>query len=205
MISHSQSGQDLFCMKMLNNRSNGVFVEIGSNDPIKFNNTYLFEKEYNWRGLMVEYTHSFLESYKIHRPNSIHLIADATQLNYFSIFDENNFPKHIDFLQIDLEVDNRSTLTTLENFDANVFDNYKFGVVCFEHDIYRGDHFETRAKSREIFEKRGYVRVFGDVKDHGFQYEDWYVHPNIVSRDIFEKYVTSESLDFSEILKRLEA
>ena len=35
-------------------------------------------------------------------------------------------PLKIDYLQIDLEVNNRSTLTTLELLDAQVFDNYKF-------------------------------------------------------------------------------
>jgi hypothetical protein len=34
-------------------------------------------------------------------------------VNYKNILDENNFPKNMDYLQIDLDVDNKSTLDTL--------------------------------------------------------------------------------------------
>jgi hypothetical protein len=62
---------------------------------------------------MVEYDKSFRELYNIHRPNSIHILDDARQVNYKNILDENNFPKNMDYLQIDLDVDNKSTLDTL--------------------------------------------------------------------------------------------
>ena len=42
-LSYSQAAQDLFVLKVLNYRSNGIFLEIGSNDPIRINNTYLLE------------------------------------------------------------------------------------------------------------------------------------------------------------------
>ena len=36
-------------------------------------------------------------------------------------------------------------------------------------------------KSREIFEKRGYICVFKDINNKGVNpYEDWYVHPDLV-------------------------
>ena len=50
------------------------FLEIGSNHPIIHNNTYLLEKEFNWKGLMIEYDGSFEELYKTNRPNSIYKI-----------------------------------------------------------------------------------------------------------------------------------
>ena len=203
MKSYSQAAQDIFCLKMLDYKRDGVFVEIGSNDPIFNNNTFLFESEYNWRGMMVEYNPQYLESYKRIRPNSIHVINDATQIDYAKLFKDNNFPENIDFLQIDLEVVNRSTLTTLEIFDKTIFDNHKFGVVCFEHDIYCGDYFSTRRISREIFQKRGYIRVFSDVCHIHNPYEDWYVHPDLVKKDVYEQFITDESMEYSTIIGRI--
>ncbi len=56
-------------------------------------------------------------------------------------------PKNIDYLQIDLEVCNRSTLTTLELLDNTIFNEYKFATVTFEHYIYASDRFNTRLAS----------------------------------------------------------
>lgn len=176
-----QAEQDKFVMNVLKEKRSGFFLEIGSNHPIDINNTYLLESSYGWRGIMVEYNEVFLPLYKEHRPNSIHIIQDATQVNYKKILDDNNFPTGMDYLQIDLEANNGSTLQTLEKLDSEVFDTYKFATVTFEHDIYHTNYNNTREKSRSIFSKRGYVRVFEDINNTGINpYEDWYVHPSLV-------------------------
>ena len=59
---------------------------------------------------MVEYDAQFLPLYKQHRPNSIHLINDASQIVYKDVFESNNAPLAMDYLQIDLEEENGSTL-----------------------------------------------------------------------------------------------
>ncbi len=111
---NGQAGQDYFVLTMTKFKKNGTFLEIGSNDPIKINNTYTLEKNYNWRGVLVEYDPSYLPSYIEHRPNSIPMIQDATTIDYKSILENHDFPKEMDYLQIDLEVENRSTLTVLD-------------------------------------------------------------------------------------------
>jgi hypothetical protein len=195
---HSQAGQDKFILNVLKNKQNGFFLEIGSHDPILINNTYTLEKNYNWKGIMIEYENSFLNLYKEHRPNSIHIIHDATTLDYKNIFETNNVPTDIDYLQIDLEVNNRSTLTTLEILDDTIFDTYKFATVTFEHDIYTGNHFDTREKSREIFNKRGYISVFQDVchNDTTTVFEDWYVHPDLVDMEYINNLIQSNTLKY---------
>lgn len=52
---NGQAEQDKFVLNILNNKKNGFFLELGSNHPIIINNTYVLEKEYNWKGIMVEY------------------------------------------------------------------------------------------------------------------------------------------------------
>jgi len=203
MNYNGQALQDRFVLSILNNKFNGYFIEIGSNDPKNINNTYILEKEFNWSGIMIEFENKWLESYKNQRPNSIHIIDDATKIDYLNLFKINNVPKNVDYLQIDLEVNNRSTLNTLELFDKHIFDNYKFATITFEHDIYSGDHFNTRLASREIFSKNGYILVFPDVKNYDNPYEDWYVHPDLVNMNYINNIKTNESLEYNIIMNLL--
>lgn len=175
-----QANQDKFVLNVLKEKSFGYYLEIGSNHPININNTYLLETKYNWKGIMVEYNASYLPLYQEYRRNSIHIINDATEVDYKTVFETNNMPIQFDYLQIDLDVDNGSTLRTLQKLDNEIFDTYKFATVTFEHDRYHSNDSNTRETSREIFEKRGYIRVFGDINNEGNPYEDWYVHPDLV-------------------------
>jgi len=182
---YSQACQDKFIVNVLKGKRDGAFLEIGGGDPIITNNTYTLEKNYGWKGIMVEYQTKFEAAYKESRPNSIHILGDATKVDYKSVFVNNNMPASMDYLQIDLEVNNRSTLTTLEMLDRDIFDNHTFATVTFEHDIYTGNHYNTREISRQIFSKRGYVSAFQDVCDHqsAIVFEDWYVHPTLVDME----------------------
>jgi len=191
--SFSQSAQDQFVLKVLDYKQNGYFLEIGSNHPININNSYLLEKEYKWNGLMVEYDRSFEELYKTYR-TSKYVIKDARQVNYIELMAD--FPKNMDYLQIDLEVTNGSTIETLEVLDKTIFPEYTFSVVTFEHDIYVGDHFDTRNRSREIFEKNGYTLFYSNVKNKNCEYEDWYIHSSL--NKTFPK---GDSMDYSEVIK----
>jgi len=82
MYLYGQAEQDKFVLNILKNKQNGYFLEIGSNHPVNINNSYLLETQYNWKGIMVEYNSSFLPLYKQYRPNSIHIINDATKVDY---------------------------------------------------------------------------------------------------------------------------
>ena len=201
--TYSQAYQDLFAIKTLQNKQNGYFLEIGSNHPINGNNTYLLESQYKWKGLMVEYDKSFEYNYNTYRPNSLYELNDARLVDYRQILDSNNFPTNMDYLQIDLDVDNKSTLDTLLLLNSTVFDKYKFATVTFEHDIYTGNFFNTQEISRQIFKDRGYILVFpnvsvfwlGDYKP----FEDWYVHPDLVDMDYINNIKSNESLTCDQI------
>jgi hypothetical protein len=205
-LSNSQAGQDIFVINCLNKKMNGIYIEIGSHCPNSFsNNTFVLDKVYNWKGLLVDYDSSHEESYKKSRPNSQYIINDARKINYREFLDSNNYPLNIDYLQIDLEANNKSTLDVLNIFDSSVFTKYKFATVTFEHDIYTGDWFDTRNISREIFKKNGYILVFPDVKvyyDNSYcPFEDWYIHPGLVDMDFINKIKTEESLFHEDIQK----
>lgn len=192
---YSQAQQDVFILNILKGKKDGFFVELGSNDPIIINNTYLLENQFNWKGIMIEYDEKYLDKYKETRPNSIHVINDATLIDYNELFLKNDVPLNIDYLQVDLEPGNGSTLKLLELFDSSgIFNKYKFAVVTFEHDIYQTSNpdlsdkekqvfIDTKNKSIEIFKKNGYIMVFeniNDKRDLSVAFEDWYVHPDLV-------------------------
>jgi len=70
-----------------------------------------------------------------------------------SLFEKiNNFysTNIIDYFSFDLE----PPLLTLEVLKKFPFDKYKFGVITFEQDFYRG--FDTVVPSRKIFIENGY-------------------------------------------------
>ena len=149
---------------------------------------------------MVEYDTSFASLYKIHRPNSIHVLMDACKVDYRNVLDTHSFPTNMDYLQIDLDVNNGSTIDVLEKLDHTVFDKYTFATVTFEHDIYSGNFFNTRERSRAIFQKRGYELVFPDVsvywENRNVPFEDWYIHPSLITNF---KYF-GENLSHSQII-----
>ena len=148
---------------------------------------------------------------------STHIFEDATKIDYKKLLYTNNAPFNIDYLQIDIEADNGSTIETLQKLDKEIMDTYKFSVITFEHDYKYNNKTEivkqTRLKSREIFKKRGYKCVFPDV--HNISpfnvFEDWYVHPDLVNMDYINnlilinsnKYVlnenTEKSIDWKDI------
>jgi hypothetical protein len=189
---NGQAQQDKFALKLLHEKRNGFFVECGSHNAIIINNTYLLEKQYDWKGIMIEYDITHLNSYKTHRPNSIHVIQDATTIDYKQLFETNHAPFSIDYLQIDLEPSNNSTLQTLQKIDRDVMDTYQFATVTFEHDLYGGSdiYLQTRNKSRDIFKRRGYINLFEDINNGGVNpYEDWYVHPDLVDMEYVTKLI----------------
>ena len=52
--SHSQLYQDLWVIDMMKYKHEGLFVDIGANDGVTFSNSYLLEKSFGWKGLLIE-------------------------------------------------------------------------------------------------------------------------------------------------------
>ena len=147
----------------------------------------------------------FSKLYEENRKNSKYVIQDARTVNYYNLFKKYNFPNNMDYLQIDLDVDNKSTLDTLIVLDKTIFDEYKFATVTFEHDIYRGNFFNTRDISRKIFRDRGYILLFPDIStsymgNTNLPYEDWYVHPDLVDKNFIDNFKTEEAIMDKNIL-----
>ena len=71
MTTYSQLNQDIDVIQFYKQKQNGYFIEIGANDGINLSNTYLLEKNYNWKGICVEPIPDIFNKLKNNRLNSI--------------------------------------------------------------------------------------------------------------------------------------
>lgn len=58
----SQAGQDRFVLNKVfkKKKRGGFFLEMGAADGVLLSNTYVFEKRYDWKGILVEPSHRFI-------------------------------------------------------------------------------------------------------------------------------------------------
>jgi FkbM family methyltransferase len=139
MISYSQIGQDFEVVKFYNNKMNGFFVEIGASDGIKYSNTYVLEKEFNWKGICVEPIPYQFNLLCKNRPNSICIDkAVYNQSNQTVIFDIANkhdllsgissyidrYSKKVNSNKTQINVDTITLNDLLEKANAPVFIDY---------------------------------------------------------------------------------
>ena len=192
----SQSMQDIFVMSMLNGKRNGVYVEIGADQPRVISNTYLLEKDFDWSGISFELDANKVAFFNTIRKNKC-LCEDATLYDYKSLFEKLNYPKQIDYLQLDIDPA-EGTLRALKTLPL---DDYRFSVITYETDVYSSGA-DIQDEQIEILESHGYQLVAKNVKCEGNPYEDWWIDPAIVSEDIWKPYRTRIGLDSWEVVSQ---
>ena len=160
-MSYSQRNQDLFVVSILNEKKNGTFLDFGCRTPIDINNTYLLETVYNFSGLSFDIdSNSILSWTNTNRNYKNAICGDLTKIDFVNILDNHYNSNIIDYFSFDLE----PPILTLEVLKKFPFDKYKFRVITFEHDFYRG--YDTLKPSREIFIKNGYKKIKKEYMNH---------------------------------------
>lgn len=169
----SQTYQDMFTLTMLNGKRNGTYFEIGAADPFHGSNTALLE-QWGWTGTSLEILPHEVEKFKTQRHNEI-ILCDATKFDYSIL------KGHIDYLQVDCEPPG----TTYDILTMLPWDQCTFGVITYEHDYYTDVTKSFREKSRDFLYSKGYVLVASNIAPNdSCPYEDWWVHPDYVDREI---------------------
>lgn len=179
----SQLEQDIHVLhEIYKGKRNGYFVEIGAYDGIEYSNTYLMEKDYEWKGLLIECNPRWIPSIYQHR--------DAVFMPYAAYKEDNQILQFYDTghgLSGLVETNSHLSATTapiipvltkklttmLDNAHApnfieflsidtegseheillhHYFDKYLFGYICVEHNHI----FENRLKIRLLLESKGY-------------------------------------------------
>ena len=86
--SYSISNVDLIIDRMFSKINNGIYIDIGCNHPIKFNNTYILYKR-GWRGINVDLDQKSISEFNLLRSKDHNLKV--------LISDEENIEKEIFF------------------------------------------------------------------------------------------------------------
>lgn len=194
-IEHSegQALQDMFVLSILNGKIKGTYLEIGAQEPKFQNNTYILEKNFNWKGVSIEIRKDLCEMFEKERSNKI-LCEDATLSNYENILFNNPYEesKTIDYLQIDCE----PSKTTFEILLSIPFEEYKFNIITYEHDHYVDMTDSYRKKSRNYLKSLGYILLVSDVSlDENSPFEDWWIHPDLVTSEILSKFQSIDKIN----------
>jgi len=178
--NYSQCYQDMFVLTMLNGKKNGKYLEIGCADPFFGNNTALLEKTFSWSGISIDFDKSQTDKWQNVR-NSIVINEDATKIDYDELL--KNY-KDIDYLQLDCD----PPIITYNILLKIPFEKHRFAVITFKHDHYIDEKSDIRNKSRKYLKSHGYIMVVNNIAPDKFcSYEDWWVHPDLVNKEIIKK------------------
>jgi GR25 family glycosyltransferase involved in LPS biosynthesis len=181
--NYSQAFQDMFILSLLNGKKNGLYLEIGAQEPFFQNNTALLETEYDWKGISIEIREDLCNMFRQQRKNSI-VCQDATTIDYTYLLDEFEQGNVFDYLQIDCE----PSKTTFEILLMIPFEKYQFGIITYEHDHYVDMTNSYRNKSREYLESKGYKLIVTNISANEFcPFEDWWYHPDLIDQEIVNK------------------
>ena len=191
--NHSQSMQDMFVLSVLNGKKKGTYVEIGADRPRVINNTWLLESMYDWEGVSFEIDPIKVDYFNTIRQNKC-ICQDATSFDYKSLFVERNYPKQIDYLQLDCD----PPQITLECLKKLPLDDYRFSIITFETDLYAGGH-AVQKEQWEILCSLGYKRIAKNVKNEGNPYEDWWIDPLVISENRYMPFMIDD-VEFSKII-----
>lgn len=195
---HSGSRLDEFCARLFAFKRAGTYVDIGSAHSKFHNNSHYLDTQLGWRGLCVELDSQYNDSY-IDRQNCVYLNADATRVDYASMFAKIGMPASIDYLSLDVDVLDFEVAKLLMNT------GYRFKVVGIEHDAYQ--HGDTeRAPQRELFKQHGYELACADifVRHPDFDacpFEDWYLDPQHFPADLISGVKSSSCYPEDVIVK----
>lgn len=193
--NYSEAYQDMFVLTILNGKRNGTYLEIGAGNAFYGNNTALLEKDFDWKGIAFDICEEFVNAHNNERKNTC-LLKNALTTNYELLLEGMDFPKNIDYLQLDCDPP-EVTYKILLNMP---FETHKFAVITYEHDYYCDETKSFQEKSRKYLESYGYVRVVNNISpDTNRPYEDWWVHPELVDHNII-----SQMMNISDETKKAE-
>ncbi len=203
---YSQCGQDFFVDFLLNRKSNGVYLDIGGNDPIAINNTYYFERN-GWTGLAFEPLKKYSSKWKEQRTVTCLPIAlgDKQCTIFFQEATKDYLSRKVGINQLETvnddeaktiqtyEVEQRKLCDVLAEYNLHDIDYMSLDVEGMEYEILTGidwdkdkikilsieneDGFETEMKIRKFLHDKGYVYLARMSTDDIFVKKDCFEIP----------------------------
>jgi FkbM family methyltransferase len=148
LSSYSQYGEDRILDELLQFRNAGFYVDVGANDPIKFNNTYRFYKR-GWRGINIEPNPNLFAKILKVRKFDINLnygvAKTIAQLTFFKVLPDtlSTFNKEVAYqAQVDgyeieeaLTIEVRPLREILDSLDTKRIDFLSIDVEGLEEEV----------------------------------------------------------------------
>jgi FkbM family methyltransferase len=127
---YSQGGEDLILARLFNYKPTGLFIDVGANDPVLLNNTYLFYK-LGWSGINFEPLPELAEKFK--RKRSRDTVITKAMSNFVG---EANFTAGINKYDVNSSLLNhdlpqKNTIRVHVDRLENVLDDLKITEIDF--------------------------------------------------------------------------
>lgn len=204
---YSQNGEDGIINEIFSRigTTNKFFVEFGVGDGLTNNTAYLLLKE--WRGLWIEASKRSIEKIKNTHEifmKSKHLTlcqSFVTVENIERLLGQNNVPKEIDLISIDIDSNDLWIWKSIEEFsprvvvieyNAKIPPNHSWTVKYDDSRVWKQDMFMGASLKalEELGEEKGYKLVCCDFNG----VNAFFVRKDLLGQDAFLMEMTSKNL-----------
>ena len=166
--------------------ANGIFIEAGANDGLKYSNTLFLARVHGWKGILVEPVPRLFERCKKNRP-------EALCINAALVAPEDSGAK-IDLIDVDLMTSVRST----KNF---AYDEMHIRSAELVQGISRTSVSTTGKTISEVITQSGFSRIdFLSLDVEGFELE---VLKGFTKEKHFPKYMLIETKQLQLVIEVL--
>jgi FkbM family methyltransferase len=201
---NSQLGQDALVLWLLNQKTNGYFIEFGAADGVNISNTFILEKDYGWSGILCEPARVYKDRLSSNRKCTIvdkcvysksgdvisFFESKNEELSTMSSYKKSDLHSvsRIDGLTYDVETISLSDL--LNNFSApDVIDYLSMDTEGSEFDIIKEYDFSrhiniitvehnysgNRKRIKNFLQEKNFIRIFDSISE----WDDWYINAEI--------------------------
>jgi FkbM family methyltransferase len=206
--SKSQLFQDLFVIFCKAGKRDGFFVEFGATNGVTLSNSYVLEKELNWKGILAEPAKDWHKDLPKNRTAAIDFrcvwsktgeqlefietaMGELSTIAAFSELDGNKSgrtegKKYMvetvslnDLLAFHKAPANMDFLSIdTEGSELEILTAFDFKKYSFDMMCVEHNYTDAREKLRTLLESKGYVNVFPALT----LYDDWYLHKEFMAK-----------------------
>lgn len=200
-FSKAQLKQDLFVLSVLNFKRDGYFVEFGATDGVSLSNTFLLEKEFDWKGILAEPAKCWHDS--LFQNRNVHIDkrcifsstggevifneVEKSALSTIEIFGKVDGHRGARKKGKQYHVKTISLENLLEEYGApEIIDYLSIDTEGSEYEILKNFNFE-KYKFRVLTVEHNFTKmrkeIFSLLSSHGYQrihqeyslFDDWYI------------------------------
>ena len=193
----SFSGVDIIVENIFKNKPKGFYIDVGCQNPIKNNNTYLLYKK-GWTGINIDLDKDNIDLFNASRPKDLNInIAISNDVKEVDLFfyhkkspintidkKTSEFQKASVSMVKKIKTDTLNNVISNSNFKENNFDLLSVDVEGHELQVLEGLNFDQHSPSIIIIEFLDLSVKKLEVKNLSIQ--------NIIKSDVY-KYLTSKN------------